>query len=94
MSKQLALALHTFSLVAQILFLWSPPFHGRRSFAVLTIVSLAVAVHFAGPTSDIPGDAQPFALLWPIVSRKAWKASITFLDITIFYSTDSASAVD
>lgn len=61
-----ALSLHLCSLIAQLLFLSAPPFPFRRPLAVSTILSLAIASHLAGPVSQIPGDAQPFALLWPI----------------------------
>lgn len=70
MSYQLAKIIHVASLIFQILFLSATPFPGRQPLAAVTIISLAVAIHFVGPTSDIPGDAQPYALLWPIVSHK------------------------
>lgn len=66
MSNRLAVSIHISSLAAQLLFLASPPFQGRRALCVTTIIGLAIAAHFAGPASDVPGDAQPFALLWPI----------------------------
>ncbi|KAH8888278.1 toxin biosynthesis protein [Thozetella sp. PMI_491] len=61
-----AVAIHFTSLAVQLLFLSAPSFPARRTVAVFLITLLAVAPHFVEPASDVPGDAQPFALLWPI----------------------------
>ncbi|KAI1778795.1 membrane bound O-acyl transferase family-domain-containing protein [Hypoxylon cercidicola] len=66
MLNRTAAAIHIALLAAQLFFLVSPPFPGRRTLCVATIISLAIATHLVGPPSDIPGDAQAFALLWPI----------------------------
>lgn len=66
MLNQTAAAVHIALLAVQLLFLISPPFRGRRALCITTITGLAIATHFVGPPSDIAGDAQPFALLWPI----------------------------
>ncbi|POS75434.1 hypothetical protein DHEL01_v206176 [Diaporthe helianthi] len=66
MWNKVAITLHVFSLISQLLLLSAPTFAFRRALVVLCITIPFVAVHFVGPASDVPGDAQPFTLLWPI----------------------------
>lgn len=61
-----AVTIHVSLLAFQLLALASPPFPGRRFFVVSVLIALAVASHFAKFDTDVPSDAQPFALLWPI----------------------------
>lgn len=61
-----AVTIHVSQLVFQLVALASPPFPGRRFLVVTVLVVLAIAPHFTDFATDVPGDAQPFALLWPI----------------------------
>ncbi|OTB04086.1 hypothetical protein M426DRAFT_321179 [Hypoxylon sp. CI-4A] len=66
MFNQATTSVHLALLAAQLIFFISPPFQGRRILCVTTILGLAITTHVVGPPSDIPSDAQPFALIWTI----------------------------
>jgi hypothetical protein len=66
MPHETVVAVHLSAILAQLLFLSSPPFYGRKTLAITTLITLAIASHYAGPASDVAADAQPFALLWPV----------------------------
>lgn len=66
MSSNLAISIHFSSLAAQLALLAAGPFSYRKAIGATTIVALAIIPHFLDPVSQIPGDAQPFSLLWPI----------------------------